>query len=203
MFRIALTGGIATGKSYVAKRLAEAGVPVVDADQIARDIVVPGTPTLAAIGARFGPSVLRSDGTLDRQRLGEIVFCDPAARRDLEAMTHPAIRMAIDAFFARQPAATPVAVADIPLLYETGREGAFDQVVVVACTPARQLHRLMARDGLTREQAEQRLNAQLPIDEKAERADYVVRTDGTFEETDAQVEKVRRALADMSRPSNR
>jgi len=199
VLRIALTGGIATGKSYVARRLAEAGIPIVDADRIARDLVVAGTPTLAAIRDRFGPGVLRDDGALDRQRLGEIVFRDPVARYDLEAITHPAIRAAIDAFFEQLPSETRCALADIPLLYETGRESAFDRVIVVACTPMLQLQRVMARDRLTREQAQQRLMAQLPIEEKARRADYVVRTGGTFEETDAQVEEVRRALAGVPR----
>ena len=187
MFRIALTGGIATGKSHVASRLREAGVPVVDADVISREVVVPGTPVLAAIVARFGESILTADGTLDRARLGKIVFRDPAARRDLEAIVHPAVRKAIEEFFNRLPRNTPLAVADIPLLYETGRARRYDSVVVVACAPDQQVERVMARDGLTREEAERRVASQWPIEDKVDRADFVIRTDGTHAETDAQV----------------
>lgn len=198
MLKVALTGGIATGKSYVARQLAAGGVPVVDADQLAREVVAPGTAGLAAVCNRFGAGLLHADGTLDRQRLGDIVFRDPAARRDLEAITHPAIRSGIDAFFERLPSGTAWAVADIPLLYETCREAEFDRVIVAACAPALQLSRLMARDGLTREEAERRIAAQLPIEQKVQRGDYVVRTDGTFAETRAQVERLRQTLLTLA-----
>ena len=187
MLRLALTGGIASGKSHVADRLREAGVPVVDADVIAREVVRPGTPGLAAIVARFGPSILTPEGMLARARLGDIVFRDDSARHDLEAIVHPAVRIAIDEFFERLPAATPFAVADIPLLYDTGRDIRFDKVIVVACSRDQQLARVMARDGLTRADAERRLVSQWPIEEKVKRADYVIRTDGSHAETDAQV----------------
>jgi dephospho-CoA kinase len=187
MQKLALTGGIATGKSHVARRMREAGVPVVDADVISHDIVAPGTPGLAAVVARFGQSILLPDGTLARARLGDIVFRDAAARRDLEAIVHPAVREAIDEFFGQLPANTPFAVADIPLLYETGRDGRFDKVIVVACSRDRQVERVMARDGLTRANAERRLASQWPIEDKVARADYVIRTDGSYDETDAQV----------------
>jgi dephospho-CoA kinase len=195
MLRLALTGGIATGKTYIARRLAAAGVPVADADELARKAVALGTPALAAIEARFGAGVLQPDGSLDRKRLGEIVFSDAAARRDLEAITHPAVRAAIDRFFAGLPPTTTLAVADIPLLYETGREVDFDRVLVAACRPEMQMDRLMTRDGLTREQAERRLAAQLPIAEKVSRADDVIWTTGSFEETDAQVKELIDRLA--------
>jgi dephospho-CoA kinase len=188
MRRVALTGGIATGKSYVTARLRKAGVPVVDADVLAREVVAPGSPGLTAIVHRFGPGVIRADGTLDRAALGERVFADAAARRDLEAIVHPAVRTAIDRFFSSLPPATPLAVADIPLLFETGRAGDFDTVVVVACRPETQVSRVMARDGLSRAQAEARLAAQLPIADKVARADHVIWTDGTFADTDRQVE---------------
>lgn len=187
MLRLALTGGIATGKSHVASRMREAGVPVVDADVISRDVVVPGTPGLAAVLARFGPSILLPDGTLARALLGEIVFRDAAARHDLEAIVHPAVRKAVAEFFEQLPAATPLAVADIPLLYETGGEDRFDKVVVVACSSDQQLERVIARDGLTLAEAERRVASQWPIEDKVKRADYVIRTDGTHAETDAQV----------------
>ncbi len=190
VLRIALTGGIATGKSYVARKLGEAGVPVVDADVLARDVVAPGTPGLAAIRARFGDDVLQSNGSLDRKRLGEIVFGDAAARRDLETITHPAVRAGIDRFFAGLSAATAFAVADIPLLFETGREGDFDRVIVAACPPDVQIERVMKRDGLTPDEAERRSAAQLPIAEKVQRADYVIWTTGSFEETNQQVHQI-------------
>lgn len=190
MRRIALTGSIATGKSYVVRRLRDAGVPVVDADVLAREAVAPGSAGLAAVIQRFGPQVLTAGGELDRARLGDIVFSDAAARRDLEAIIHPFVRTRISEFYEQLPAATPFAVADIPLLYETGRERDFDTVVVVACAPAAQLERIMHRDGLSREAAKRRVAAQLSIEEKVRRADFVIRTDGTHAETDAQVARL-------------
>lgn len=194
MRRVALTGGIATGKSYVAARLRAAGIPVVDADVLAREAVAPGSPGLAAVVARFGPGVLTGDGGLNRAALGEQVFQDAAARRDLEAIIHPEVRAGIDRFFAELPPQTPAAVADIPLLFETNRASDFDAVVVAACPREMQVERVMARDGLPRAQAEARVAAQLPIDDKVARATYVIRTDGTFAETDAQVARVIDAL---------
>jgi len=187
MLKVALTGGIATGKSYVARRLREAGVPVVDADVLSRDAVATGTPGLAAVVERFGRDVLTAEGVLDRTRLGDIVFRDDAARRDLEALVHPAVRRGIEAFFAGLPPAINLAVADIPLLYESRRERQFDKVIVVACAPGTQIDRVMVRDGLARDEAARRVAAQLPIEEKARRADVVIRTDASFAETDAQV----------------
>jgi dephospho-CoA kinase len=185
--RIALTGGIATGKSYVAAKIRDAGVPIVDADVLSREVVAPGTPGLAAVRKRFGPDSVRRDGTMDRVRIAQVVFKDKRARLDLEAIIHPAVQRAIDEFFATLPKRTPFAVADIPLLYETGRENQFNAVVVVACPRATQLERLMERNKLSKEDAERRLGAQLPIEKKVEKATHVIRTDGTFEETDKQV----------------
>jgi dephospho-CoA kinase len=187
MRRIALTGGIATGKSYVASRLRSAGVPVVDADLLARDAVAPGTEGLAAVVERFGGESLAADGSLDRARLAEIVFRDKAARRDLETIVHPFVRREIEEFFRRVAPDVPFAVADIPLLYETGRQRQFDKVIVAACARDTQLQRVMRRDGVTPDEAERRIAAQLPIDAKVTLADYVIRTDGSYEETDAQV----------------
>lgn len=187
MQRIALTGGIATGKSYVVTRLRAGGVPVVDADVLAREAVARGSVGLAAVAARFGPQVLTPEGDLDRKRVGEIVFRDPGARLDLEAIVHPFVRRRIAEFFESVADGTDFAVADIPLLYETGQEKTFDKVIVVACAPATQIARVMARDGLSRDAAERRLAAQMPIDEKVKQADYVIHTDGPYAETDAQV----------------
>jgi dephospho-CoA kinase len=200
MFRVALTGGIATGKSHVAKRLSEAGVPVVDADVLAREAVASGSPGLQAVAQRFGVGVIRADGTLDRARLGAVVFADAAARHDLEAIVHPAVRRAIEDFFSRLPASVPFAVADIPLLYETTREHAFDKVIVVACDRESQLSRVMTRDGLSRDDAERRIRSQLPLEDKIARADYVIDTGGTHAETDEQVTRLLdRLRRDLSR----
>lgn len=187
---VGLTGGIATGKSYVTRRLAEAGLPTIDADRLAREAVAPGTPGLRAVVARFGPGVLTEGGALDRPALGAIVFGDAAARADLEAIIHPEVRRRIATWqqqLARHGYRGAI-VADIPLLFETGRTGDFDVVVVVACDPATQRARLIARDGLSPEAADQRIAAQWPIARKVEAADAVVMTDGTFADTDAQVD---------------
>jgi dephospho-CoA kinase len=186
--KVALTGGIATGKSYVANRLRAAGVPIVDADVLSREVVSPGSPALAAIRKRFGPDAVRRDGTMDRVRVGQIVFKDKRARLDLEAIIHPAVIKAINDFFNALPKRTPFAVADIPLVFETGREKEFDTIVVVACPREMQIQRVMERNGLSREDAERRLNAQLPIDQKVKKATHVIRTDGTFDDTNAQVD---------------
>lgn len=188
--KIALTGGIATGKTYVSDRLRAAGVPIVDADILAREVVALGTPALAAIRQRFGPDVIRRDGTMDRIRVGQIIFKDKRARQDLEAIIHPAVQKAIDKYFAALPKKTPFAVADIPLLYETGRETQFSDVIVVACPRAMQLSRVIERNQLSKEDAERRLAAQWPIEKKVEKATYVIKTDGTFDETNAQVDRL-------------
>ena len=195
MTRAGLTGGIATGKTHVVGRLRAAGLPVVDADVLAREAVSPGSPGLAAVVARFGGEMLTAAGELDRARLGLLVFGDEAARRDLENIVHPYVRRGIAAFFDQLPPGTPLAVADIPLLFETHQERRFDKVIVVACAPNTQLARVMARDRLSRDEAEQRIAAQLPIEEKVRRADYVIRTDGTFAETDLQIANLLDALA--------
>jgi len=188
--KIALTGGIATGKSYVADRLRAAGVPMVDADVLAREVVALGTPALTAIRQRFGPDVIRRDGTMDRIRVGQIIFKDKRARQDLEAIIHPAVQKAIDKYFTTLPKKTPFAVADIPLLFETRREGQFADVIVVACPRPMQLQRVMERNKLSKEDAERRLAAQWSIEKKVEKATHVIRTDGSFDETNAQVDKL-------------
>ena len=197
MRRVALTGGIGTGKSYVVRRLRGHAIPTIDADQLARAAVQPHQPAWNGLRERFGPGIFAADGALDRARLGRLVFADASARAALEAIVHPPVREAIDAWFERCRACTAatLAIADIPLLFETGRAGAFDRVVVVACDPARQLERVMARDGLAEDDARSRIAAQWPIGEKVARADAVVATDGSFEETDRQVAALRRTLA--------
>jgi dephospho-CoA kinase len=187
---VALTGGIATGKSVVRAHFDRLGVPTIDADTLAREAVAPGTAGLAAVVSRFGTGILDRSGGLDRRALAQVVFADPDARAELEAIVHPIVRAATERWFSNLAPVTAFAVADIPLLYEVKRQGEFDAVVVAACEPARQLDRLRARDGLTEAEARLRLAAQLPIDEKTRRADYVVRTDGSLEDTARQSEIV-------------
>jgi dephospho-CoA kinase len=187
MLRVALTGGIATGKSFCLGRFAAMGVPVIDADLLARDAVAPGSPGLTLVAARFGPSVIKADGSVDRAALAAIVFTDRAARADLESIVHPDVYRRINQWFANQPLRTSLAIADIPLLFETGHEHDFDRVIVCACEPFEQLRRLVERDGLSEEAARARLAAQWPIGEKVARADYVIRTDNGFADTEEQV----------------
>lgn len=200
MLRVALTGGIATGKSYVRRLLEARGLPAIDADVVAREVVAPGSPGLEAIVARFGRAVLSDGGQVDRARLATLVFGDWSARRDLEAIVHPRVFAAIEAWLEQTSAAgAPVAVADIPLLFETGRAGAFDVVVVAACSPEQQVARLQARDALSGEEARRRIAAQWPIAEKRRLADLVVDTSGSLAQTDTQAislveELLRRSL---------
>jgi dephospho-CoA kinase len=196
MIRVALTGGIATGKSHVLDQFRALGVPCLDADVLAHGVTTAGTEATHEIAARFGAGILAEDGAVDRKRLGAIVFADPVARRDLEAIVHPAVYRAVAAglrAFERLESSR-FAVVDIPLLFETGHATDFDRVVVTVCPPEMQIARLMAR-GMTEEEGRQRLAAQWPAEEKAAKADYVIRTDKTFAETDAQVARIYQALS--------
>jgi dephospho-CoA kinase len=194
--RVALTGGIATGKSHCLRAFAALGVQTLDSDVLAREAVEPGTAGLEAVVARFGQGLRRPDGTLDRAALGQIVFADPAARRDLEAIIHPLVYTAIQARVGSpsRPAHAPepgvLSITDIPLLYESGHAQDFDRVVVAACRPDQQLQRLMARDGFSEAEARLRIDTQWPIDVKVARADYVIDTSGPLVETDLQVVRV-------------
>ena len=195
MVKVALTGGIATGKSYVLDRLRRHGVAVLDADALAHGVMAPGTEATAAIAARFGPGVIGPDGAVDRRQLGPIVFADEPARRDLEAIVHPAVYRAIGAGVRAFELLgdSPLVVVDVPLLYESGHASDFDRVIVAVCSVEAQRERLRAR-GLTDAEARQRIAAQRPTEEKASRADFVIRTDGTPEDTDRQVDEILAAL---------
>jgi dephospho-CoA kinase len=163
MARAALTGGIATGKSFCLSVFRTLGAATIDADALAREAVAPGTTGLARVAARFGDGVLQADGSLDRAALGRVVFADRGARADLEAIIHPEVYRRIREWFANLPSGTRVALADIPLLFETGHQHQFDRIVVCACDPAEQLRRIMARDNLAAPEARARLAAQWPI----------------------------------------
>jgi len=175
----------------VRARLESLGIPTIDSDVLARDAVAPGSAGLAAVVRRFGTEVCDADGTLNRKKVGSMVFDDSQARRDLEQIVHPYVREMTERWFALlDPERVPVAVADIPLLFEGGREADFDSVIVTACEPATQLNRLMTRDGLGEAAARQRIAAQWPLQEKIARADYVIRTDGSFDDTDRQIDEI-------------
>lgn len=192
---VGLTGGIATGKSTFAAALRARGVPVVDADALSREAVEPGRPALAEIARAFGPGVLAPDGTLDRRKLGAVVFGDEGARRRLEAILHPAVRAAMAEETARLSAAGhELAFYDTPLLFEVGLDRLLDSVVVVFAPPEAQRARIVARDALPAAEADARIAAQLPIEEKARRADFVVENLGAPEELGP---KADRLLADL------
>lgn len=194
MLRIALTGGAATGKSYVLDQFRKHGVPVMVADDLAHGVTAAGTEATAAIAARFGADVIGADGAVDRQVLGPIVFADVTARRELEAIIHPAVYRAIEAGMrAFEKSGDALAVVEIPLLYESGHAKDFDKVIVTACTADTQLARLVAR-GIPETRAHQMIAAQKPTAEKAAQADFVIRTDGSTADTDAQVREFLRTL---------
>jgi dephospho-CoA kinase len=191
MLRVALTGGIATGKSHVLNEFRKRGVPCLDADELAHGVTAAGTEATSQIADRFGPEVLDSSGAVDRHKLGAIVFADSAARRALEEIVHPAIYRAIAAGMRAFELLerSPLAVADIPLLYETGHSSDFDRVIATVCPRGVQIERLKER-GLSETEAEQRLAAQMGADEKALRADYIIQTDGAVDSTNAQVDQI-------------
>jgi dephospho-CoA kinase len=195
VLRVALTGGIATGKSYCLARFAELRIPVIDADALARDAVALGTAGLRAVTARFGAGVLNVDGSLNRGALGRIVFSDPRARAALEAIVHPEVYRRIQEWFANLRVAAPFALADIPLVLETGHNHDFDRVIVAACHPDEQVRRVIARDQLDDQQARARIAAQWPIGDKVERAHHVIWTDRGFAETDRQVRNLYELLS--------
>lgn len=194
---IGLTGGIASGKSTVSAMLRDLGARVLDADAYARQAVQPGSAALCEIVAAFGPEVLLPDGTLDRRKLGAIVFADPAARQRLNGIVHPRVRELMRADIERARAeGLPAVVIDVPLLFEGGLDRLCDETWVVQVDRATQKARLRARDRLSEAEAEARLDAQMPLSEKAARATAVIDNGGDLAATRGQVERLwRRALA--------
>ena len=212
MLKIGLTGGIASGKSTVAAMFVELGARSIDTDLIARQVVAPGGPVLQSIVNAFGPEVLDANGGLDRPRLRERIFKDREARKKLNAIVHPAVAAGVQAEFARIEQEDPKAVAlvDVPLLFETNTEKRYETIVVVYVPPQMQVQRLMARDGVSQEAAEQSLKAQMPLEEKRKKAQFVVDNSGTLQETRKQVRAVWQTLCNVAyqsqpesiRPSN-
>jgi dephospho-CoA kinase len=184
-YRVGLTGGIASGKSTAAKFFGALGVPILDSDQIARDVVEPGQPPLERLVARFGPTILTPDGHLDRPALRDIVFSDPKARADLEALTHPAIGAAMEARSAE--AGGPYQILVIPLLVEKNLAAHVDRVLVVDCDEELQIRRLRERDGSTPEQVLAILKAQAPRAARLKAADDVIRNDADMSAVKDQV----------------
>ena len=195
-YRVGLTGGIASGKSTAAKFFGALGVPILDSDQIARDVVEPGQPPLGQLVERFGPSILTPDGHLDRPALREIVFSDPMARADLEALTHPAIGAAMEARSAE--AGGPYQILVIPLLVEKNLSAHVDRVLVVDCEEQLQLKRLRAREGSTLEQARAILNAQVPRAARLKAADDVIHNDTDMNAVREQVAALHARYLDLA-----
>ncbi len=186
MYRVGLTGGIGAGKSEVSRRLAAHGAVVIDADAIAREVVEPGTPGLAEVVAAFGPEVLLPDGTLDRPRLGDIVFADPDLRTRLNGIVHPLVGARMREL-EESAGAGSIVVHDVPLIAENNLAGGYDLVVVVDVPPRLQLDRLVRHRGLTREQARARMTAQASRDQRLGIAGIVVDNSGSLAELDRQV----------------
>ena len=193
MLRVGLTGGIGSGKSEVSRRLAARGAVIIDADVAAREVVAPGTPGLAQIAEAFGPGVLGPDGALDRERLGAIVFRDPALRAKLNAIIHPLVRewMATAERAAAEAAAATgrdlIVVHDVPLLAESGRAGDFGLVIVVDAPPELQVERLVSQRGMTPDQAQARMVAQASRQQRLAVADLVIDNSGSLDDLDRRV----------------
>ncbi len=200
MLKVGLTGSIAVGKSHVLGVLKELGCHVIDADQIARDVVAPGTPGLKSVAEEFGNGIVKADGTLDRKQLGEIVFNDEAKRKTLNAILHPSIIAIQDEKIRELEAIDPqgIVVIDAALMIESGGYKRLDKLIVVYCEPEIQLQRLMKRDGLSREAAVPRISAQMPQQEKIKYADFLIDTSGDFAGTRAQVETLFEQLRNLS-----
>ena len=197
-FRVGLTGGIASGKSTAAKFFGALGIPILDSDQVARDVVEPGQPPLERLVERFGRSILTADGHLDRPALREIVFSDPKARADLEALTHPAIGAAMEARSAA--AGGPYQILVIPLLVEKNLTSQVDRVLVVDCDEELQIRRLRDRDGSTPEQVQAILRAQAPRAARLKVADDVIHNDADMSAVQAQVAALHARYLELASP---
>jgi dephospho-CoA kinase len=196
MLTVGLTGSIAVGKSFVASVLSELGCRVLDADQTAREVVAPGSAGLSAVVKEFGPEVLQNDGSLDRAKLGALVFENEERRLLLNSILHPFIIAEQDRQLREWGALNPngIAVIDAALMIESGGYKRFDKIIVVHCRPELQLERLMSRNNLSRDEAVRRIGAQMSQDEKKTFADYLIDTSEGFEATRRQTEEVYRSL---------
>jgi|SRR5215213_4944155 len=200
MLRVGLTGSIAVGKSFVASVFTELGCHVLDADQTAREVVMPGTPGLAALTAAFGKEILNPDGTLDRKQLGAVVFGDEEKRKRLNHILHPFIIARQDEILREWETKDPnsIGIVDAALMIESGGYRRFDKLIVVHCRPEVQLERLMLRNNLSRDEAQRRIDSQMPQEEKQKFADYLIDTSDGFELTRAQTIKVHDELVRLA-----
>lgn len=188
---IGLTGGIASGKSTVAEMLGEHGAWVVDADKLAREVVAVNRPALAEIQKSFGPGVISNDGSLDRAQLGQVVFADEEARQRLNSIVHPRVlELSREQIHQAEEAGAGLVVYDVPLLYETSREGEFDGVLVVWVDPLTQLLRLRQRSGLAEDEARKRIASQMPLGRKRDLSTWVIDNSGSVEETRATLDSL-------------
>jgi len=196
MLRVGMTGSIGVGKSFVASVFVELGCHVLDADLTAREVVLPGTPGLQAIAREFGDEILNADGTLDRKRLGALIFADENRRQRLNHILHPFIIARQDEILRAWELEDPhgVGIVDAALMIESGGYKRFDKLIVVHCRPEVQLERLMLRDQLSREEAERRIAAQMPQEEKQKFADYLIDSSDGFDLTRAQIVRVHEKL---------
>jgi dephospho-CoA kinase len=196
MLRVGLTGSIGVGKSFVASVFVELGCHVLDADQTAREVVMPGTPGLKALTDAFGEEILNTDGTLDRKRLGALIFADQSKRERLNHILHPFIIARQDEILNAWEAEDPdgIGIVDAALMIESGGYRRFDKLIVVHCRPEVQLERLMLRDKLSREEALRRINSQMPLEEKQKFADYLIDTSDGFDLTRTQTAEIYQKL---------
>ncbi len=200
MLKVGLTGGIGTGKSHVAKIFIELGCYVFDADKIARQVVEPGEVGFEKVVAEFGKEILAEDGTIDRAKLGQIVFSSPEKREKLNQILHPIIIDKQDSLISETIKQDPnaIVIIDAALMIETGSYKRFDKLIVVYCDRESQIERVMKRNNLPRNEVESRINSQMPSDEKRKYADMEIDTSGTFEETDIKVKAVYQELKELA-----
>ena len=196
MLRVGLTGNIASGKSHATQVFAELGAHIIDADVIAHGLLAPGTSTYDGVVAAFGGQILNPDASINRRKLGEIVFQDEAKRAELNSLVHPEVRAQvlrrIDEL--EDSGQNGIIIIDAALMVESGFFHTFDRLIVVHCSPSLQLSRIVSRDGLTLAQARARMAAQMPVEEKIKHAHYTIETSGTFRQTREQIESIYRDL---------
>jgi dephospho-CoA kinase len=196
MLRVGLTGNIASGKSHATQVFAELGAHIIDADVIAHGLLAPGTSTYDGVVAAFGEQILNPDATINRRKLGAIVFQDDAKRRELNSLVHPEVRAEVLRRIGEleDSGQNGIIIIDAALMVESGFFRTFDRLIVVHCSPSLQLSRIVNRDGLTLAQARARMAAQMPVEEKIKHAHYTIETSGTFRQTREQIESIYRDL---------
>ena len=205
MLKVGLTGGIASGKSTVSKIFASFGAKVLDADEVAREVLLPGQPAWTRVRQAFGQEFFHADGKVKRKQLRKLVFADPEKRSQLNAIVHPEVMKEINrrAEIFSSSVQTEVLLVDVPLLLEVGLANRFDKIVVVYVGESVQISRLLQRDGISEEEAKEALKVQMALSKKVEEADYVIDNSGTLEETRGQVEKVWEELIKLARNKRR